>query len=417
MHFVMRHLLVLIIFLLIGCGGSESLINTKSSDTEEQAPSPVVTIWYIENDGDSLTLPVRAGFSYNFTVDWGDGSSDVITSAADPEITHIYATSGDKTVIIDGLAEAWSCGLGISGDCQDSLKEVADFGNPGWIDLEEAFSGAEALNSFSGGITSQVTNMKLMFNEVNCNNIHLSTFDTSSVKDMSRMFERSSITSLDLSSFNLSSVIDMSRMFNESSITSLNLSNLNAPSVTDMSRMFEVSDIASLDLSNLNASSVTDMSRMFSESNITSLDLSSLNAPSVTDMSGMFSESNITALDLSNFNTSSVTNMSGMFFGSEFTALDLSSFNTSSVTDMSGMFSESNITALDLSNFNTSSVTNMSGMFNDSSDLISLNATNWDIVSVSGFTDIFNGVNVGFSVICDQGGSPATGTLFGETCN
>lgn len=70
-------------------------------------PKPFVTIWKTDNPGVSISnqirLPLVAIGNYKFSVDWGDGQTDLITSGTQAEITHTYATPGVKTVTATGL--------------------------------------------------------------------------------------------------------------------------------------------------------------------------------------------------------------------------------------------------------------------------------------------------------------------------
>jgi hypothetical protein len=47
-----------------------------------------------------FVLPLASGYSYNLTVSWGDGSSNVITAYNDAALTHTYGASGDYIVKI-----------------------------------------------------------------------------------------------------------------------------------------------------------------------------------------------------------------------------------------------------------------------------------------------------------------------------
>ena len=145
--------------------------------------------------------------------------------------------------------------------------------------------------------------------------------------------------------------------------------------------------LLSINLSNFNTSLVTDMGQMFYNCpSLVSLNLSNFNTSLVTNMGSMFSYcSSLVALDLTNFNTSLVTNMGSMFSHcTSLVALDLTNFNTSLVTNMGSMFSQcTSLVALDLSNFNTSLVTNNCRSLN------SLNLSNFEILNVEYFEEIF----------------------------
>ncbi|WPU67161.1 BspA family leucine-rich repeat surface protein [Peredibacter starrii] len=513
-------------FSIIGSDGSlsdDEIFRIKV----DSAPRPFISIWRTTTASESISLPLRAGFNYNFTVDWGDGSPvSTVTSTFDTDRTHIYAVAGDYTVTINGLVEAWYFN---NTGSRAKIIEVTDLGKVGWKNLSNAFYGCSNLVSFAGGDTSLVTDMTSMFRGTSSlTALDVSTFNTSAVTNMSYMFfgvtslthldlsnfntslvtnmtymftggsslvslnlsgfntaavtnmssmftSLSSLTSLDLSDFNTVSVTDMSYMFfqstglttldlsgfdtsavttmmsmfqgvtsltslnlsgfntaavtnmgsmfeNASALTSLNLSSFNTSSVVNMGRMFyQASSLTSLDLSNFITSAVTNMASMFQNaSSLTSLNLSGFNTAAVTSMGSMFEgASSLTSLNLSSFNTSAVTNMSGMFYqASSLTSLDLANFNTSSVTSMVSMFrNASSLTSLNLSNFNTTAVTSMAYMFYATTNLTSLNANGWNVTNVTNSSNIFTSKNPGLVVSCDQGGTPGTGSLFGEVCN
>ena len=86
------------------------------------------------------------------------------------------------------------------------------------------------------------------------------------------------------------------------------------------------------------------------------------------------------------------TNISDMFTDTtNLATLDLSNFDTSKVTNMGFMFYNTpNLTSLDLSNFNTSQVTNMKSMFYGMSSLTSLNLSNFDTSKVMDMNSMFS---------------------------
>ncbi|WP_285141120.1 BspA family leucine-rich repeat surface protein, partial [Lactococcus petauri] len=168
----------------------------------------------------------------------------------------------------------------------------------------------------------------------------LEYLSTEKITDMSEMFRGTPLLNdVNFSGVNTSNVTNMRSMFESANIKNLNLSNFDTSNVTDMSGMFAGTNIDNLNLSNFDTSNVTDMSKMFLSSNIEDLDLSGVDTSNVTDMTGMFAYASIKNLNLSNFDTSNVIDMSGMFmYINNIESLDVSSFDTSSVTDMTTMF-------------------------------------------------------------------------------
>lgn len=101
---LMLSAVLLLTFWLSGCrlppfdeAVSQSLLD--GDDDEDGGGSPAVaafvTTWQTDAAGDDkvsadneIQLPLDPGGICDFTVDWGDGTSDVITSCVQPETRH-----------------------------------------------------------------------------------------------------------------------------------------------------------------------------------------------------------------------------------------------------------------------------------------------------------------------------------------
>ena len=71
------------------------------------------TRWYLPTNGLSITLPTsqnrtEGALAYDYNVDWGDGSSNHITTWNDTLRTHTYTSAGNYTIEIKGTMEGWS---------------------------------------------------------------------------------------------------------------------------------------------------------------------------------------------------------------------------------------------------------------------------------------------------------------------
>ena len=133
--------------------------------------------------GETITLPLVNGYNYDFTVDWGDGSSiSEITAHNDIDKTHTYAEAKDYNLVIEGTLEAWS--FNNAGD-KDKIRSVESFGDLGYKNLSGAFFGCTNLGDFEGGVTSAVTNMARMFLFADSVNPDVSEWDVSSVTSTS----------------------------------------------------------------------------------------------------------------------------------------------------------------------------------------------------------------------------------------
>lgn len=376
-----------------------SLTGSKIFKIDVNSPPSFISVYRTPSPNTSVTLPMKSGGTFNFTVDWGDGSAvDTITSYSDPDKTHNYVSAGDYTVTITGQMSS----IGFEGGTSKNyLIRVTNLGSTQLTDLESAFKDCVNLTYFAGGDTSQVTTMDSMFfGANNLVSIDLSTFDTSNVTHMNFMFYGAlQIPSLNLSNFNTANVTTMAYMFyNMGAITSLNVSSFDTSNVTDMYAMFQsTTNLNSLNLSNFDTSKVTDMRWMFASSGVTSLNVTSFDTSRVTTMSYMFFNlTRLTSLNVTSFNTGNVTNMSNMFYlASKLTSLDLHSFDTSKVTNMEYMLANlSEITSLNLSNFDTSSVTSMSNLFAYNSKLTSLNITSFNTSNVFNMNTMFGYSNL-----------------------
>lgn len=105
------------------------------------------------------------------------------------------------------------------------------------------------------------------------------------------------------------------------------------------------------------------------------------------DLPALTNIENIGSIDISN-----VTNIAGMFHTStQLKSLDVSNWNTSKVTNMSGLFCEAtSLAQLDVSNWNTSNVTDMGGVFCRTPSLTQLDVSNWDTSNVTDMYAMFS---------------------------
>ncbi|MCF2141244.1 MAG: hypothetical protein K9W44_14385 [Candidatus Lokiarchaeota archaeon] len=90
-----------------------------------------------------IKLPLESTGTYNFTVNWGDGTSDVINTWNQAEVTHTYSVPGIYTLIINGIINGWC--FDFDGD-RLKITEILqwgslELGNSGWY-----FAGCENLN-------------------------------------------------------------------------------------------------------------------------------------------------------------------------------------------------------------------------------------------------------------------------------
>ena len=364
-----------------------------------------VSMWVVSS-GMTMTLPLRFGYDYDFTVHWGDGSSSRVTSYDDVDITHTYAVGGNYKIIISGLVEAWY--FNGSGS-KNNILFVDDLGDVGWKNLEDAFHGCGALIRLKGGNVSGVTDMSRMFASAVVANPDVRGWDVSNVTDMSRMFSDAFVANPDVRGWDVSSVTDMSDMFASAVVANPDVRGWDVSNVTDMSGMFSNAFIANPDVRGWDVSNVTDMSDMFSDAFVANPDVSGWDVSNVTNMSGMFKKAVMANPDVSGWDVSSVTDMSYMFksgvpdfdavgwdifggrykmFSAGFANPDVRGWDVSNVTDMSYMFESAVVANPDVSGWDVSSVTDMSGMFSDAF-VANPDVSDWDVSNVTNMGEMF----------------------------
>ena len=87
-------------------GGGNSIGGAERGGAPTPPPSPFRFRVDTRNSGtsanDSYKLPTVATGTYNFTVNWGDGNTDTITTYNQAEVTHTYATGDIYTIECTG---------------------------------------------------------------------------------------------------------------------------------------------------------------------------------------------------------------------------------------------------------------------------------------------------------------------------
>lgn len=122
-----------------GCTGTIADDGTSLWLTVAKSDDPgFVTTWLTTEDNETITLPLRSGYTYDMLVDWGDGSNDEITAHDQAEITHEYASAGTQTVKITGTCESWYFN---NGGSKRKFRTVESWGDVGFIALDSAFLG------------------------------------------------------------------------------------------------------------------------------------------------------------------------------------------------------------------------------------------------------------------------------------
>ncbi len=349
------------------------------------------TTWKTWNPGESaynqVTIPVFDGETYDYTVDWGDGSVEThLTGSA----THTYADPGIYTVAITGRFPRIY--FNDSGD-KEKILTIESWGEIVWSSMAFAFHGCTNLtyNATDAPDLSGVTEMYGMFRDASSFNGDLSNWDVSNVIITRGMFANASNFNGDISTWDVRSVTNMQYMFENATSFNGDISGWDVSSVTNMQQMFENAASFNGDLGSWKVSSVTDMQQMFENATSFNRDLSDWEVISVTQMGSMFSNATSFNGDISDWDVENVIYMNGMFHGATSFNGDINGWDVRSVTQMSGMFSNATSFNRDISDWNVSNVISMGYMFYNASSFSDHDISGWDVSSVTNHTNFSTG--------------------------
>ncbi|WP_346882324.1 BspA family leucine-rich repeat surface protein [uncultured Algibacter sp.] len=352
------------------------------------AQTGFTAIWDTQEMGssgdDQITIPTNPAFTYNYTVDWGDGS---LENNITGNITHTYASMGTYTVEITGDFPAIY--FNNTGD-KAKIIEILKWGNISWQSMENAFFGCENLNfdAIDAPDLSGVTSLKNMFLSCQVFNGIVNSWNISTITDISGMFSRTSFNR-PVANWNTSAVTNMSRTFSSSRFNEP-LDGWNTNAVTNMSQMFSSATAFNQNINSWRVNNVTNMSGMFGTAINYNQPLDNWDVGNVTDMSSMFADARKFNQNIDNWNTENVTNMQGMFDGNTNTDFNqpLNSWNVSNVENMSNMFVYCRNFNQPLDKWNVSKVTDMSHMF-ERANSFNQPIGNWNVSNVTDMSKMF----------------------------
>ncbi|MDC6363319.1 MULTISPECIES: BspA family leucine-rich repeat surface protein [Flavobacteriaceae] len=329
-----------------------------------------ITTWKTDNPGASgdnqITIPTFPGETYNYSVDWGDGTHDINVTG---DITHTYTNPGTYEVSITGQFPRIYFNFFPENDAKDyqKLLTVKQWGNIQWTSMADAFARCANLNIAATDIPdlSIVEDMTYMFR--GCTNLvgnsSFSQWDVSSVRGMFGVFFDASSFNIDIGNWNVSNVTDMGAMFAGASSFDQDIGRWDVSNVTRMVNLFSGALAFNQDIGDWNVANVEDMAYMFRSANSFDQDISGWDVSKVYRMEGMFMGNQIFNKSIYGWNVSNVSNMAVMFFGASLFNQDIGGWDVSSVTDMGAMFQEAFNFNQNLGNWNVSNVTNMKRMF------------------------------------------------------
>ncbi|WP_422106263.1 BspA family leucine-rich repeat surface protein [Winogradskyella sp.] len=323
---------------------SQVFANLNASIYNENATSlpvnnitiPFITKWETTTNNESITVPTFSGETYNYTVDWGDGTIDTgFTGNA----IHTYAVAGTYTVSISGTFPRIYFTINNN---SRKIIDITQWGDNPWTSMERAFLGCVNLNisATDAPDLSGVTDLSYMFYFTDAMNGAIGHWDVSTVTTMSHMFYYATAFNQDIGSWDVSAVTDMSYMFFRASVFNSDIGAWDVSAVTNMRNMFSGASVFNQDIGSWDVSAVTNLKLMFANTLDFNQDIGSWNVSAVTDMSAMFTYAYAFNQDIGSWDVSSVEDMGGMFSYTLAFDQNIGSWDTTSVLDMDYMFKE-----------------------------------------------------------------------------
>jgi surface protein len=274
-----------------------------------------MTITSTSKNPPRFEIPLFNNERYDFTIDWGDGTSESIlieNTTGDPIIDHIYSPSEQYQISISGTFPGFTY---LEDGDPTLIDSIDSWGDIAWSSMEGMFNGAVNMvyNATDVPDLSNVTNTSDMFNNVSQFNANLSAWDISNVTDMGGMFRNTSFNNGSIKDWDVSNVTNMSGLFSNTPFNQ-DISSWDVSNVTEMGSMFLQTPF-NQDISSWNVSSVSSTSRMFKENTSFNQDLSSWDVSGATVMFQMFQDATSYNQDLSSWDVSGVTSCSDFSLG------------------------------------------------------------------------------------------------------
>ena len=308
-------------------------------------------------------LPLDTTGTYDFYINWGDGSAvNHITSYGQAETAHLYPSKGTYKVNITGTFKGWV----YNGQIGQIMRTIECWG-PFQISPSGCFVNHVNLVINATDIPNMtgITNMSNAFNNcgsiISIPNMHL--WDMSAVTNISGMFANSGSFNQDISAWNTGNVINMHGVFNGCTAFNSPLNSWNTSKVTDMSNMFGAARAFNQPLNSWDVSKVTTMNAMFASATSFNQNIGGWTTTALTNTASMFSGATVFNQNLNSWNMASVTDTNNMFSIAPAFNQPLNSWNMANVTNSYSMFNQATAFNQPLNSWNMAKVTNMSYMF------------------------------------------------------
>ncbi len=267
-------------------------------------------------------MPLVSGGSYNATVNWGDGSSDTITSYNQQEVTHTYSSAGQYEISIEGTLQGWQFN-----NAGDKLK-MLEIKQYGVLDLSTnaAFYGCTNLDSSATDApTVSSTSFSEMFRDCTNFNGAIGSWDITTVTSLASAFRDAVSFNKSINNWNTSNVTTLSNTFRGCTSFDQDLNSWDTSNVENMLETFIDCIQFNGNIFSWDTTNVENMSSMLNNCDLFDQSLAAWNIGNVSNFTNFMQ--NATGLSTSNYDATLIAWQSGghdndisiNFGGSQFT--------------------------------------------------------------------------------------------------
>ncbi|MBN2156813.1 MAG: BspA family leucine-rich repeat surface protein [Candidatus Lokiarchaeota archaeon] len=381
----------LIIILMVIALSSNSLFSkkqyedqdfTKPFNPESSNPDAFISIW----QSSVIRLPLESTGTYNFFVDWGDGTNDTITAWDQAQRYHDYGVFGTYTVNITGTIEGWRFNYDFT---RNFIQEIQQWGCLRLGNNERYFYGCENLRITATDSPDFTGTTSLSYMFYYCHNLgegdSFNQWNTSMISDMSYMFYYATSFNHPIGNWDTSSVTTMESMFSSAYAFNQSIGTWDLNSVTSVEGMFYNAYSFNQPLNAWNTSRISDMSAMFSSASSFDQPLENWDTSSVTNMASLFYNATSFNGSIWSWNTSNVERMNSMFKYCDSFNQSIEMWDVSQVTYMSDMFAHTDSFNSPIGNWGVSNTQYFDWMFYQASSF-DQSLGDWDISSGTSFS-------------------------------
>lgn len=132
----MRKFLTILFFVFAHNVNAQEMFYALNQPPSGPSANAFVTSWVIHSASYTVSIPFTI-IGNNFTINWGDGSSDLVNTSTTK--THTYAAAGTYTIYIDGTCPS------IDFSSQPALRDITQWGSIGCTSFSCSSSGLTAI--------------------------------------------------------------------------------------------------------------------------------------------------------------------------------------------------------------------------------------------------------------------------------